>query len=324
MSEIDLIESPDVSLEPVAPVSAPDAPPVASVPGPSDRPAGSADATPVEPDHGFDRDEHGRFRPRSRARSQQAGPEDVPRIQNLTKRLRETEANWAAKYAELEKRLPQTSPQPSVRYAPPVPAVEFKDPEPQLEQFADRDDPYVAWQRALAAYDRRKEAAEQQSQHIQAHHQQSQQEVTRYWQNVNTAHQQRLITAASANPAVMQAIQSIKYAPPELLDKAIVLDKQSADVAIFLATHPEIYDEFSLLTAPQPVTEATVAATQRLLRQRMTAVGSGAVAPSQPVTPAPRPPTPLRTAPMRNADDPPGDGSSIADHAKYYGPKARR
>jgi len=304
-------DSPEVSSVPAAPVATPAEtarPPVET--GPSDRPA---DSDEDKPDEGMTRDDRGRWR--RRAKSQQAGADDVPRIKELTKRLRTVEQELQSERAG---RQSQTRTAPLVPTVPQAPQVQFSEREPQLEQFADKDDPYGAWQRALAAYDRKRERAEEQAQHMQAHQQRTTQDVGRYWEGVRTNHQQRLVAAVQANPSHYQALQSVQVAPPPLLDWAIMLDSQSADVALFLATHPTILDEFALMTAVQPVTEATVATTQRLLRQRMTAVGSGAVAPSPSMAPAPRPPTPLRTAPMKTGETAPGDDDSVEAHERFY------
>lgn len=267
------------------------------------------------------RDKRGRYR---RVKDQ-ASADDVPRIKELSKKVKE----WETKYADLEKRIPAPEKQPAVRYAPPAPPVEFTDPEPTIEQFADKDDPYGAWQRALAKWDRQKEAAEYQAQHMQAHQQRTQAEVAQYWQKVEHDHKQRVIAAFQSKPEQLQtivafgnSIQSGERFISPLLDWAIQLDNQSPDVAYFFATHPDVFDEFVLLTAVQPVTEQTVGTTQRLLRQRMSTVSSGAAPSSSPFVPAPRPPTPLRTAPMRTDDAPKTDGSlSLMAHAKAF--KAR-
>lgn len=307
--------------EPTAPVNPPPdsgAPvePPHQLPGSEPEAPPEDDGAPL--DDVVDEDSH---RPRhrgSRAKSKMA----AARINTLTKANAELRERLAA--VEKAQKPANNLPRAVVPTVSPAPKVDFTEAEPTLDQFADKDDPYGAWQRALATYDRRKEAAEAQAQHMQAHQQRTQQGVAEYYRQVEATHKQRLLKAIEANPAHYQALASVQIQPPPLLDWAIMLDNDSADVALFLATHPDVLDEFVLMTDAKPVTEQTVATTRRLLRQRMTAGATGSVAPAKALPVAPRPPNPVRTVLTRTGTEPPPEGASIADHAKYWGPKARR
>lgn len=254
----------------------------------------------------------------SRAKSKQA----AARINKLVAERHELRQRLEA--LESKSKQPVTpEPQPVYR-VPDVPPVDFTDPEPTLEQFADKDDPYGAWQRELARWDRRKEAAEETRIHMEAQQRMMTQQAGQYWEQARSTHQQRLIEAVRANPAHAQALQSVQVAPPPLLDWTIMLDNQSADVALFLATHPAVLDEFVLMTAAQPVTEQTVAVTRRLLRQRMAAAPTGSVAPAKLPNPPP-PPNPVRTGALRATDAPPADDSmSLAAHERFFGKGGKR
>ena len=314
------VESVDTVMpEPVAPpvAVAPVAEPAAPEPGPD------SDEEKEGPDAETERVRDAKGRWRNRAKSQQAGPDDVPRIKELTRRLRQTEEQLqqvlakSAPPAEVKPLVPAYQPPPQMQ-------ASFTEPEPTLEQFADKDDPYGAWQRALAKWDRKQEAAEAAATQQQAQFQRQTQQTQQYWDGVRLGHQQKLVAAVQANPQVAQVLQSVQVQPPPLLDLSIMLDSNSVDVALFLAKNPSVLDEFALMTAVQPVTEQNVAATQRLLRQRMSAVGSGSVASSPVLPPAPRPPNPLRTAPMKTGEALPGDDDSLEAHEKAFPIHGRR
>jgi len=298
---------------PVEPTPAPVEPPHV-LPGTAPEPAPVDDDSPL--DDVVDEDAH---RPRgSRAKSKMA----AARINRLTAERNELRQRMEA----LEKAQQPAEAKPVYR-VPPVPTEDFNEPEPQLEQFADKDDPYGAWMRAQARWDRQKEAHEEGRLHQQAHVQQITRQQQDYWNTVKTTHQQRLMEVIQSNPDAARMLSQARSTvePPPVLDYAIMLDEDSASVALFLASHPDLLDDFVLRTAPLPVTEQTVATTRRQLRKMMATAGTtGSVAPSQPLPNAPRPPNPVRTGTIRTGNEPPGDGSSIADHAKYYGPKTLR
>lgn len=259
-------------------------------------------------------DEDGQKRSRgSRAKSKMA----AARINKLT-----AEKNALAEriHALEARQAPAAAPKAPAYSLPTPPQPLPFEPEPTIEQFADKDDPYGAWQRALAKWDRKQEQLQAVGTQQQQQFQQTARQAEEYWAGVRQTHQQRLAEAVAKNPSHAQTLQSVSVQPPPVLDAAIMLDSSGVDVALFLATHPHILDEFVLMTAAQPVNEQTVAITRRLLRQRMSAGNTGSVAPSPSLTPAPRPPNPVRTGPMRTTDSPPGDDSmSLAAHERHFG-----
>lgn len=271
-----------------------------------------------------ERDQRGRFR--HRAKKDAAGPEDVPRIRELTKRLRTVEQELATERAAKSK--PKTEPSQPAYDVPTVPASEFTEPEPQLNDFADKEDPYGAWQRALARWDRRRDEHEAMRTHQRAHVEHISRQQAEYWRGVSDSHNRRLLEAIQKDPNVGRVLHEARdrftdratgrSLMPPTLESAILLDTDGAAMAVFLASHPAVLDELVLMTAAKPVTQQTVETTQRLLRQRMTAVSSGAVAPSPQVSPAPRPPTPLRTAPMKSGETMPGDDDSVEAHERFF------
>jgi hypothetical protein len=263
-------------------------------------------------------------RTRHRAASQRARAEDVPRIAELTKNWRTEQDRVKQLEAELAK-FKTTPPPPAPSRA--TSETTFEEKEPVLEDFADQPDPYTAWTRALGRYDRRREAfeAKQAEESSRNEREQTERAVAR-----DAAYHARLAEYVKTKPdfgekfnAVLADVQEI----PNLLERAIKDDDNGPAVLYHLLTHASDFDDMRLLTDGKPVTEQSVALLRRRLntlvsRSQAAATGS-AVATASPSL-APRPPNPVRTGPLKTGEDPPGDGHSISDHEKYWGPKARR
>lgn len=278
------------------------------------------------------RDEQGRFaRERHRARSDRARPEDVPRIQKLTAKLREAERRLAELEAKGTPKVeaPLVPPTPQIPNAPE--ARTFTEREPVIDDFANEADPYLALSRAYAKWDRRREAFEAEQAATTA-------VATQATENAVRQHEEWLRAAGAAYTAREQAfagrtpdyhakVQAIAAsngpATPLLLHSLLVSDN-GPELVYYLATHPSVYDEMVLLTDGKPITEHSVALTQRQLTARSQAAQTGSVTAAPFVKSIPKPPNPVRTGPMKSGDDPPGDGHSVADHARYWGPSARR
>ncbi len=297
----------------------------------------SSEDAPVEPPSEFDeteRDERGKFKKRSRAHSQQATPADVPIIQELTKANREgrerleqlakTGSPRVQKLAREQIDIQTQLEQPvapavvlPVLDPPPPPSIPWS--EPTIGEFANHDDPYGAWQRALAKYDRQQEAREAQE---AAQLQQAQQQAVAaqaYWNGVKNTHMSRLAAAMQSDPRNVEILQSVQIEPPPLLNASIMLDNDSATVALFLASRPYLLDELILWTDKKQVTQQNVDIIRRRLQQMMTAGTTGAVVSSPPPLKVPRPPTPVRTGPMQTGETPPSDDDSLEAHASRYG-----
>jgi hypothetical protein len=280
--------------------------------------------------------------PRHRARSQKATPEDLDAIDALTKRLRDAEAaagievdrkegesdrvynlrkraELAEAVAKARKPLEQPKPAAQPVQAPPT----FDEAEPTIEQFKDKDDPYTAWQRALYAYDRRKEVAEWQQ--TQATEQQKQNAAAgaerkrQAYASFNT----RVSEFQKATPDYDAVVRAVERPVTYLLETAMVNDPDGPRFVYELAKNPALHDELFVLTDNKPVNRDTVASVQRLLHARMPAAPTGSAAP-QTIPLAPRPPNPVRTAPSAHVPKAPTDTASLADHEQFYGTGRRR
>lgn len=312
---------PSVPETPAAPV-----PPVGTEPVKELTPeAAAAPEKSDEPqDDQFERDAKGRIR-RHRARSQMAGPEDVPRIAELTRRLRETEA----KLAEITTKPAENKAQgPSLPAVPEMPGAlsPFTQPEPKLEDFSDKDDPYAEWMLARAEWRVDKKQFEGQQKALQAQTAQAQQQMAASWQQIFTQHDQRIQEYATKNPDYLTRLNAapgreLKATP--VLHAALMLSPDGPAKTLYLAEHPDELSEILLQTYQMPVSPDTVAIVQRRLSSRVQAGTTGSVA-SAPVTLAPRPPNPVRTAPSTPPDVLPGDDASLEEHEKVWGRKRRR
>lgn len=281
--------------------------------------------------------------PRHRARSQVAKSDDVEKINALTKRLRDAEtaagittereegesdraynlrkrAELAEAVAKSRKPVEQPKPQQQPVAAPQT----FGEAEPTIEQFASAPDPYLAWTRALNAYDRRKEAADAQAAEAKTAGERQQataveakrQAYAGFNANVETFKK----TALDYDAVVRTCERPVTY----LMETALVNHKDGARYTYELAKNPALHDELFILTDNKPVNRDTVASVQRLLEARMPAAPTGSAAPlTRPL--APRPPNPVRTVPSAHLPNKaPGDTASLADHESFYGSARRR
>lgn len=303
--ESEIVQSPVVEAPP--PVQAPEPTEEASIADHEQQFGKGAPKTPSEDTE----------KPRHRAKSQQATPNDVPRIAELTKRLREAERErdeWKAKHS-----APPEPPKAASAPAPEKPADKpsWKTFEEQIgakfESWADAQDAYIdardAWKEAQA---QKAQAVQQQTTAEQA--------VLRTY---STKAQEYAKTTPDFFDKMSEAAPVLDHIP-DLLFQSIVRHDNGPEIAYYLVTHPVDLDEMCLLTDGKSVSDASVALLQRRLSHyRVPAAATGSVA-VVPRTIAPRPPNPVKTAPQKPGEDLPGDDASIADHERAFGKKRRR
>lgn len=297
-------------------------------------------------------------RPRHRAKSQQATPGDVDEIAALTRRLREAEDSLGiekkpeesdrafqlrrrVEAAELAKTQRAAATAAPVATTPPVVAPvppnghgpQFTEKEPTLEQFADKPDPYMAWQRELARYDRRKDTFDQQQAEVRSRGELSQkqaaEEFAAYVGKEQTAHAGRLGTYITAHPDAKALFDAEAAKPvdqqialPIAVRAAIELHPQGPQFIHELLKAPDFADDLFLLTNNKPIgdprTDPLVAVVRRRLLQRVQAASVGSAAPRQ-TTVGPRPPNPARTVPQTprepTSDAPAG---TLAEHRQRF------
>lgn len=322
--------------EPVAvPAAEPTAP--AAAPAPAETPAaepGSLDQSDSLASHEqalSERDATGRFtRGRHRARSQQAGPDDVGRIGELTRQLRtaererdalKTPASPAAPAAAAPAPapVPRAAAPPPPRVATPPPVVDDPEPRVEDEKFAD----YSDWIKAHNRWSAREELRERDK--VTTQRETAQQTDTER-RRIAESFSEKITAAKTRYPDFQQvALDAPSAIPPgSIIDAWIFEHKSGADVLYHLQKSPTELQQILALPLLDQVEHLTLLG-QRLASSppRAAAVSTGA-APTVPVVPAPRPPTPVRTGPMRTGSELPGDDASLRDHEHAFEYKGRR
>ena len=236
-----------------------------------------------EPEPAFNAPKVGKYR----AKSQQAKPEDVKTIDELTRRLRkaEEEAGFSierqdgeservfslrrrAEQAEMlrdAKKAIGAKPEPVVAPAPRPSPSDFAEAEPTIEQFAGTADPYTAYTRAIGAWDRRKEAWESQQTALKASLTADEAVTKQRRDAAYASHGQRVQEFRTKTPDYDTVIQSGAEIPISMLtETAIVNHPKSAQIAYALAKDPALATELFFATLNSPVDRTTVALQQRL------------------------------------------------------------
>lgn len=259
-----------------------------------------------------------------RANSQKARAEDVPRIKELTRKLREAEEKLAAAITVTPARATVETVAPSHPLASPsAPAV----PAPAGEKFT--FPAYDAWeaQNPGKSWDDWTDAK------LEARDVWRDAKLQQQWQSQQTEQQKAVKLQAITSqinafrvkaPDYDQVIDAVKgEQPPELLMAALLDGDNFPELVYYLAKHPVERHEMHLITDGKPITIQHVASVRRILEARMQAGTTGAAAPADPIKRQPRPPTPVRTGPMQTGTEPPGDGASLAEHEAFYTRKRR-
>ncbi len=279
---------------------------------PAETAEADAPATTETPDVDGERDpKTGRYLPRRhRAASQEATPADVPRIRELTARLRATEAERD----ELRARTGRPQGAPEVSTTPPAPVPPPSKPKPTPDQYSDWTDynsALIDWnvEQALTAYQAKQQQAEQ--------------------ARIQAAERDRLITSWDQRKAAakekypdFQAVAldaDTRIPAGSLIDAWILEHKAGADVLYALQKDPAELDR--LLNLPLfDQAEALALLSQRFNgHPPRTAAAATGSAPAPVVPSVPRPPNPVRTGPIQSGDEPPDEThSSLYDHEKYY------
>lgn len=264
------------------------------------------------------RDDKGRFR--HRAASQRASAADVPRINELTAKLRAAEARAEA----AEKRVSPTpsSAPPSATAPPPAPVrVEaFGQPKPALKDFLDKLAPHETYDQAV---ERHAEAMAD-WRWSKGQHEQTQQANQREFY---TGFKSRTDAAAKqyADFQTVALDADSKIPVGSLIDSWVWEHPAGPHVLYHMQKNPDDIARIHALPALEALSELSLLS-QRLMspQPRTVAAVTGSAPAPVAVTPAPRPPNPVRTGPVKAANEPPGDDASIAEHEAFYNQQRRR
>jgi hypothetical protein len=279
---------------------------------------------------------------RRRAASQQATAEDVPRIQELTRRLRQTErerdearaggvvpaANGSTPAPAPKPAPGQPAPSPNPpptapsRQAIPPPPPPFTLREPEWNDFANSPDQARDYTKAVARY---AQAEERHERAVHWHEQASAGAAQREdgeLKALTQAHWGRMAVIGQDpkhQALVAQFQHDDRPITPAVLQAVVRMGEKSAETTIAILSTPGLLEELTLATYDRPATPDLVALVQRRLQSLgLSAATTGSVTAPAPTRPAPRPPNPVRTAPEAPLRDLPGDDASMAEHAAAF------
>ena len=291
------------------------------------------DAEPEQAADTRERDKDGKFtKPRHRARSQQATAEDVPRIQELTRKHREAEERATAAERRAEEAERRITERRETREEPPAPKPVAKATFPTFEDYiaqpGKEQTDWYAYQDARAEwlYDQRR-AAERAEEAKTA--------AERDFRTLSDTYSANVEKTRKELPDYDAVLASIGPRDVSLVVQRATM-MVGARAAYYLASHLDELRELTadtLMTADTPGFAAAVAATKRYLARLVapeqrsqpsrTAAGTTGAARASTPTLAPKPPTLVRTGASRDAEDLPGDDASLADHEKAFGQRRR-
>lgn len=260
---------------------------------------------------------------RHRAQSQKAGPKDVPRINELTRKLREAEAELQKYRSAPPVAAPPTA-STTTATTPPAEKFTFPGYEAYLGQHPDAT--YEDWQDAkLDARDAWRDQQREKTQH-QAQQTESERTAQEAERALMTAHTERVHAFAATTPDYYEKLDAALADTPDvppLLGRAILEDDNGPKILYHLLTHPSVMDEMRFATDGKPISASSVALLRRRLNTFVQAAPTESAAGPRFTHIAPRPPNSVRTGPLNTGPELPGDGASIAAHAKAFGPKRR-
>jgi hypothetical protein len=280
------------------------------------------------------KNDEARAKVRHRAKSQQASPEDAPRIAELTRKLRETEAERDA--------LKKPAPIPPARVDPPlgtvvaptadgaVAARQAALPPTREKPSVDRIgieggyDTYEAYVEDLADWRFEQREAERDAKQQQAQQARQQAEAQQTWAKAHATYAERL-TAFKADHADFDALlaQHGAIQLPGPVIEAILASEHGPAWSYHLMSHPEQLEDIALLFEGKAHTPDMVARATRWLSSRAQVVAAPVAAPALAL--APKPPNPVRSGAAKTDTEGPGDDSmSIEAHEKAYGRGRRR
>ena len=280
---------------------------------------------------------------RRRAASQQASADDVPRIQELTRKLREAErerdtlknggappvaAGTAREGAPSRGTAPPVAAPPAAAPPPPqgqrrplAPPPPFQLKEPTFEDFKDSADPLRDYTKAMARFTHFEEQHTAATRWYERESKRSAEAAEQDLRTATESHWARMTEAAKdpANTALIEQFRNDdRPITPAILQAIVRTGADSAKLTLALLQREGLLEELTLATYDRPATPDLVALVQRRLQSLgplAAKTGSAAVPVSRP---APRPPNPVRTAPDAPPKELPGDDASLAEHAAAF------
>jgi hypothetical protein len=301
---------------------------------------------PIDPglsDEAREKAEAKQQRIRHRAKSQQAGPGDVGRIGELTRKLREAEAErdtWKSKASTApqvqpparEERPQSTSVQPapgagesgSPRQA--AAQQNYTRAKPVEDEVGAKYPTYAEFVEDLAEWKVEQREAAREAKQAEERQKAQFEQTQRQWHDTHKTYYERAASFEQQHPdfttTVNQHINGSTLPPAAY--HAIIQHDNGPAIVYHLAQHPDQLTEMQLLFDGKPPSETYVALATQWLSSRTQAAGTGSAASTPPVVLAARPPNPVRAGATQTSDELPGDESSLAQHEHAFGKPRRR
>lgn len=273
-------------------------------------------------------------KPRHRAQSQQATAEDVPRIQELTRKLREAEERATA--AESRRESAREEPKPAAAAKPP--AFRFQT----FEQWSAIPGNEVAEGKEAEAwyrYDDERSEARYEFRRNQERIAEAIEADRRSFGEHVSAYSKKIDTFIVDHPDFDEVVASAPKVSMVMERAALELGPEAA---YYLATHHEERDALTADTVNvdprnpafkaavalmrrslSSLLSASVASEQRASLPSRTAAGSTGAALALVTPTAPKPPTPVRTGALRH-EAMPSDDAPLDEHERAYYPKQKQ
>lgn len=266
-------------------------------------------------------DKSGQFQPKHRAKKDEASPEDVPRIRELTREKRTAEERAERAERELAQLRAQGAPKREIAKAESRvdAAGGFSEPEPK------EDDPkyagdYGKYMRDVAGWEGRKayhgaKQAERDAAEKTSRETEQREIMTKFGQRVDAAREKHddFDAVALETPA--------PWATNSFLDAFITEDDNGPEILYYLLQSKNRQELDALLTKPVLAQAKHLALlSQRFAPESTEQTGSTEAVASRTIVLPPKPATSVRTEAQRtNGGPPPTDGSlSVLEHNKRF------
>lgn len=276
---------------------------------------------------------------RHRAKSQQAGPGDVGRINELTRKLREAEAEvttWKTKAtSSVSSPVREDRPPASASHAPatvdsgtPRQAAAQPNatrPKPSEDEVGTKYAIYGDYVEDLAEWKAEQRDAAREAKQAEEHQRQQHEQTQRQWHDTHKTYYDRVTAFEQQHPdftvTVNQHVNGSTL-PPSVY-RAIIQHDNGPALVYHLAQHPDHLIEMQMLFDGKPPSDTYVALATQWLSSRAQAVVTGSAASTPPIKLAARPPNPVRAGAAQTSDELPGEDGSLAQHEHAFGKRRR-
>jgi hypothetical protein len=260
-----------------------------------------------------------------RAEKDKARPQDVPRIKELTRQLKEAQEKLAA-----ATKAPAAQPDAMPVVAPPAPVRAAASPVGEKFSYPTYDaavaqNPNLTWDDWNdAKAEARMEWRDQRNSQLLQIHAREQQELNARQGELSTFYTRRdsYLQEHPDRAPYFDPNRLAQVPATPVMERLLKISPNGPELLYTLQQRPELLNGLVLLTDGKPASDGYVGlATQWLQAQLVT--GNTAAVPAEKTRQPPRPPTAVRTGPLKTGQEPPGEGASLADHEAFYNTRRR-